>query len=351
MAEMPTDANPPPHACQRRTRTIDGCRQLIALARVREWIFSKIVFAVVGIVLLGDGSMIGQSLAIVIGTMALMAFGFGINEIADESTDLRAGKGSRAAELPEWLGRAFLGLAALTTVGAAIRAKPDSLSVGLALVYLLIAWQYSCTPLRLKERGLWGIVAAALAQWTFPVAMIYACGNRGVPSPAIACFGCLSLALGIRWEGIHQSADLASDHRAGVTTFTASGGNATRLVHWSYIVELAFGVGTWASLWNDSRVPAVAFMLWCAFVPFLTAIRGMPFPEQIMRYDTEPLGPFYFRALPLALFLQAQLGWKTVPAAVAAVTLAVLTKILPRRRDPSMPCGAKAPPRSAERPE
>ena len=92
-------------------------------------------------------------------------------------------------------------------------------------------------------------------------------------------------------------------------------------------------------------------MLWCAFVPFLTAIRGMPFPEQIMRYDTEPLGPFYFRALPLALFLQAQLGWKTVPAAVAAVTLAVLTKILPRRRDPSMPCGAKAPPRSAERPE
>ena len=309
---------------------------------------SKIVFAVVGVVLLGDGMGIGQTLAIVIGTMALMAYGFGVNEIADLSADLRAGKANRADGLPAWLGRLFLLLTALATVGAAYWAKPDWLPVGLALVYLLIAWQYSCTPLRLKERGLWGIVAAALAQWTFPIALIYACGYRGLPPPSLACFSGLCVALGIRWEGIHQSGDLASDRLTGVTTYAVSGGNATGLVHRSYVVELLFGAGTWAFLWNDSKIPAVAFTLWCVLIPFLMSIRETRYRDQIMRYDTEPLGPFYFRALPAALFLQSQLGWATLPAALTATTMAALSKLPTPRPDQAFRALLKAVPQRIE---
>lgn len=328
-----TYVNPPTRKHKRFNLKLERLWQLVALARVRDWIFSKIVFAVVGLVLFGNGISIGQALAIVTGTIALLAFGFGINEIADQSTDLAAGKVNRASDLPDWLCRLFLLLTALTTVGSVLWAKPGVLSACFALLYLLIAWQYSCTPLRLKERGIWGIVAAALAQWTFPVAMTYACGQGGTPSPSILCFSGLLLTLGIRWEGIHQGVDLAADRRTGVTTFAATGGDVTRLVHWSYVIELAFNAATWSLLWSDSRVPAVAFILWCVFVPFLMSTRGMRYREQIRRYETEPLGPFYFRALPVALLLQSQFGWKTILAAITATLLAGLTKIPTQRRD------------------
>jgi 4-hydroxybenzoate polyprenyltransferase len=333
MAKPIIYANPPSCEHKRGNLKIARVWQVIALARVRDWIFSKVVFAIVGLVLFGNGLSIVQTLAIVTGTMALLAFGYGINEIADQSTDLGAGKANRASDLPEWLCKVFLVLTALTTVGAVLWAKPSSLSAGLALVYLLIAWQYSCTPLRLKERGLWGIVAAAMAQWTFPIAMTYACGHGGTASPSIVCFSGLCLALGIRWEGIHQSADLAADRLTGVTTFAASGGDATRLVHLAYVVELVFNAGTWALLWNDSRVPAVAFMLWCVFFPFLMSIRGIRYGVQIMRYEMEPLGPFYFRALPVALLLQSQFSWKTIPAVITATILAGLTKLPTQQQD------------------
>lgn len=301
--------------------------QLVALARIRDWIFSKIVFAIVGLALFGTGFGIDQVLAIVAGTMALMAFGYGINELADQATDLGAGKLNRARDLPTSFVQVFLFLTALTTVGAAFLVRPGFLSTGLALVYLLIAWQYSCPPLRLKERGLWGIVAAALAQWTFPIAMTYACGHGEIPFASILCFSGLCLVLGIRWEGIHQSSDLVADRLTGVTTFAASGGDATRLVHWSYLYEFLFNAGTWSLLWDETKIPAVTFLFWCLFCTLLMSIRGLRYGEQIMSYDTEPLGPFYFRALPVAILLQFQFGWKAIPAAIMATMLTALTKI------------------------
>lgn len=316
--------------------------QLLALSRVREWIFSKLSFALVAILLFGRDLQMHEAMAVLATIVALGAFGYGINEMADRPADERAGKKNRARGMAPALLAFYLAATACSTLAAAFIANESFLTVGVALFYLVVAWQYSYGPLRLKERGIWGIVAAALAQWTAPIAIIFSMHATSVTALSAVCFAVLCSALGVRWMGVHQYKDLMADRMAGVRTFVSMGGGVTKLVQLSFVMELVCVAASFVLLWPDNKLPMVALLFWSLTSPYLLPSRFAGLRKTLMTYCQAPLGAFYFRSLPLALCLQAFAGWGPILSAALSTAVARLSLLSTPRRRP-LQSGRSAP--------
>ena len=98
---------------------------MLALARWRDWAQSKPPFLTAVAVLFSDASAL-RVLAIVATVVAGAAFGYGVNEVADRSSDALAGKRNRAAGLAraQWL--SFLVFAGASALGLSSLWAPDA---------------------------------------------------------------------------------------------------------------------------------------------------------------------------------------------------------------------------------
>jgi hypothetical protein len=84
-----------------------------------------------------------------------------------------------------------------------------------------MALAYSVRPIRLKERGVWGLLAAAVAQWSLPLA-VSAAQPGGWLRPLAWLLSALGLAIGLRWMAVHQLPDARGP----------TGGRANLRVEW-----------------------------------------------------------------------------------------------------------------------
>lgn len=309
-----------------------GATQLLVLSRVREWFFSKLSFALVSILLFGGDLQMHEAIAVLATIVALGAFGYGINEMADRPADERAGKKNRARGMAPALLAFYLAATACSTLAAAFVANVSFFTVGMALFYLVVAWQYSYGPMRLKERGIWGIIAAALAQWTAPIAMIFSMHAASVTALSAVCFAVLCSALGVRWMGVHQYKDLMADRMAGVRTFVSMGGGVTKLVQLSFVMELVCITASFALLWTDNKLPLIALLFWSLTSPCLLPSSLSGLRKALMTYSRAPLGAFYFRSLPLALCLQVFTGWGPIVCAALSTAVARLSLLSKSKR-------------------
>jgi 4-hydroxybenzoate polyprenyltransferase len=202
-----------------------------ALIRFDDWWYSKVGTAMgVGlwIVLANHSSFasaVPKLLFAISAVAALGAFGYAVNDIADREIDRKCGKVRPAASLNVRQSLVLVVASLLGGLAACIPLGADAAYV-LGAGYALAAI-YSLPPVRLKERGLVGVLAGGVAQRTIPSALLLALFDAGLFADGVLL--AWSTLVGMRWLLVHQLVDERSDRMADVTTYVTAEG--ARLSH------------------------------------------------------------------------------------------------------------------------
>ena len=106
------------------------------------------------------------------------ALGYVVNDWGDRELDALHGKPNAFASLTN--GQGLMALTGLLLIvglsGLPFVLRPMVLPLWMGWVFFALA--YSLRPLRLKERGAWGLTISSLAQWSLPTLLIFAAFNR-----------------------------------------------------------------------------------------------------------------------------------------------------------------------------
>ncbi len=227
------------------------------------------------------------------------ATGYLLNDFFDRAKDLKAGKrnflvnrgpaviavcftGALLCLLLPWLYLPF------TTISAALMA----LEIGLLLVY-------SLPPIRLKERGLAGIITDALYAHTVPVVLaaytFSLAAQKQIPlSPMALLIGWQTLS-GVRNILLHQHDDLNADAKAGSKNWVASITESSFLSSIKFLIVaetltslMFFGLLAAAQLWFLMCVVLIAtwaIVVWINYKWFneldLSDIRVKHYPNNV----------------------------------------------------------------------
>jgi 4-hydroxybenzoate polyprenyltransferase len=272
----------------------------LRLSRWHDWCTSKLTYIGATIVLLAPPDSSVTVLLALVGTIATWAaFGYGVNEGADRHSDQQAGKTNRAAPLSRASWSLFLLLTAGSSLGLTLLWRADAAAPALVLAGLVLSAGYSLPPLRLKERGILGLVGAASAQWVLPVLAVAAIQPRGWSRPDAWCLAMLGLAIGMRWIAVHQMRDASVDQKAGVQTYASSGGRIGLVILCAFLLELGL-LATTLVVTLPQSIPAIA-ALGFSIPVLLLRPRGDSFRKRLHGYEHAPLREYYFLLLPVTL--------------------------------------------------
>lgn len=165
----------------------------------------------------------------------IAAYGHVLNDWCDIRDDARAGKSNTMQSLKEWQRSLFCGL--LLVGGFAFTAPftnawPPRIAIAFNYLWPTI---YSLPHIRLKERGILGVLCDAAGSHVTPTILAFTIVGLFYEGPlsivvTVAVVGWASV-LGLKGILYHQIGDLANDRTAGVHTF-ASGQDAARLFAW-----------------------------------------------------------------------------------------------------------------------
>ena len=141
------------------------------------------------------------------------AFGHLVNDFSDREADRVAGKRNVLATLSERKARTLVLAAAAVGIALALPYwQQPGVIVSLISAYALAAF-YSLPPLRLKERGAAGLIAATAAQRTLPCLVVFYAMNFWDWTAVALC--ALNTLIGVRHIVVHQILDARDDARAG----------------------------------------------------------------------------------------------------------------------------------------
>jgi 4-hydroxybenzoate polyprenyltransferase len=273
----------------------------LRLSRWHDWCTSKLTYTGAAIALLAPQESSVVVLLAVVGTIAAWAaFGYGINEVADRQCDQQAGKSNRAAGLSRATWSLFLLLTAGSSLGLTLLWRADAAAPALVLAGLVLSAGYSLPPLRLKERGAMGLVAAAVAQWGLPVLAVSAIQPWGSLRPGPWCLALLGLAIGMRWIAVHQMHDTAVDRNAGVQTYASGGGRIWLVIMGAFLSELVL-LATTLVITLPESIPAIVALGLSIILQLLPRPRGDSFRKRLQGYEHAPLREYYFLLLPVTL--------------------------------------------------
>lgn len=193
--------------------------------RFDEWFFSVVPLVlcapVYGMLVLrrAPGADFPQNMLLfALFVSVFLAFGYLINDYSDREEDLRAGKHKAVCSVPAPLTVAALVMLALA--GLFLAAVPASFSptaLALAAATYLLGASYSIPVLRLKERGVWGVVCSSFAQRGTPI--LVAGLLFDLPWVVIFDWVLLSFLNGLRYILVHQMMDRENDEITGTRTF------------------------------------------------------------------------------------------------------------------------------------
>jgi 4-hydroxybenzoate polyprenyltransferase len=205
---------------------------MLGMVRFSNWWTHKIppLLLVVYVELVRRHASLGQSAGalcvLVCCVSCVAAYGHVVNDWSDIADDRRAGKANAMHGVS--VGRRAALCFALVVAGfAALAAFPDAwpARVALGLNYM---WPtlYSMPRVRLKERGLLGVLSDAAGSHITPTLFAFAVVNVFVPAPVdvvvLSAVVLWATALGIKGILYHQMADRANDEIAGVVTFAGA---------------------------------------------------------------------------------------------------------------------------------
>jgi 4-hydroxybenzoate polyprenyltransferase len=210
-------------------------RGLLRLVRAGDWwqfhLLPLLAAAYAAIVLYATppGAALPALLRLLLSIVFIAAYSHVVNDAADAEQDALAGKPSRVGALaPGWrAAAALLPLACGVAVwaGAGLSARTLALLAGIVALQPL----YALRPLRLKERGAWGLAADSLHTHALPT--LY-CFSLFADLAGASPWGAVPLAatawsflVGLRGILYHQRVDEAGDRLAGVSTWVTTHGS------------------------------------------------------------------------------------------------------------------------------
>ncbi len=147
-----------------------------------------------------------------------------INDITDVKDDLAAGKSNRMAGFRPALRILFPAICLfLGFLFFIFFYWPDQLSCFFYLIPWILFSMYSFYPVRLKNRGIWGVFADAGGSHIFTslltVSVMYYAFQKMVDHTWLLLVGIWALLYGMRGILWHQFHDRNNDIRSGITTF------------------------------------------------------------------------------------------------------------------------------------
>ncbi len=269
-----------------------------AFARADNWWFSKIppLLGISYLCILMEGFPAGtafQKLGCYLISIACVAtYGHIVNDAFDVDADLRAHKFNAMSRL-RGSSRALLAISFLLA-GFLPALIADYSGVSLMLLAANYLWPtiYSIPGIRLKERGLSGVVCDAMGSHVTPTLLLLSVfgllqANASTGARAFASAATLwSAALGIKGILHHQILDRESDTGSGTNTFAINMELAT-------ILRFLARFNLWVELPISVALAAIVFR----FCPLVATRAIVPFTNEL----------FYIWWLPMAAALQLAL--------------------------------------------
>jgi 4-hydroxybenzoate polyprenyltransferase len=280
------------------------------IIRWRAWAFCKITFLIACLcyAMLSrpriDLAVVGETGLLFVMFCCYAAFGYAVNSFSDATADAKAGKRNPFSMMSGQQAARSIGVISAITLAAggivsAYYWRADVTTL-VASAYALAAI-YSLAPVRLKERGLLGVFASALAQRTIPAVIVATATETWDRTSLSLCV--LSTMIGIRYILIHQIYDEQADRSSNVRTFgTVHGGEFVRRLIRTVVLpmELIALVTTLAFL--APAFPAIP--LAAGAVLLLNALHPVfneRAPPLFKADDYETLAPLYYFYLPVVL--------------------------------------------------
>jgi len=146
------------------------------------------------------------------------ALGYVVNNFGDRVVDGLQGKNNPFQKLTQSQGLAILAAMAALAFLSGLPFINRSYFLWLWILWAFFALSYSLKPIRLKERGKWGLAISATAQWTLPVMLTFAAFGRFGKADMIV-FVCANTISGATLEIAHQRWDRSRDRETNTKTF------------------------------------------------------------------------------------------------------------------------------------
>jgi 4-hydroxybenzoate polyprenyltransferase len=279
------------------------------LIRWGEWYNSKLPLVALAVMYVTWHESPDPTLALVALGLGLafailyLAFGYLINDLSDWEVDIQAGKQRVAHQL----GRPFARLVAVVLFVLSLAClapywvQPTVILQAVACYGLALA--YSFPPLRLKERGWWGLMSGSLAQRALPALLA-----ATLVAPLIwelGIFALLYLLIGLRWILIHQIEDREHDIATGIHTYVTDHGetsNLRRLQEYVFALEVVCLVILWGLVTKAAPVFAAVGVGYIAYLAYIyRSYRRIGITVSLYSYAYVPLADLYLIIWPLAM--------------------------------------------------
>ncbi len=260
-------------------------RCMASLTRLPEWVSKlQLVFMAALTLLLfetQDVEFVSPLVVLAVYMGFISSYGYALNSYVDRHQDREAGKPETLVFLSDRCIRlAILAFAAVSLVLPFLAADVWVAGVGIATFGLATA--YSIKPLRLKERGILGVIAAAVVQRPMPF-LLFAMAVGLITPLTWYLLGHLTM-LGLSGIVTHQLTDFARDRRVGVKTWAAVVGfprarKAAGVLILLTIASLAVPVPL-LGIRDGMAVTAVVAVL--STVPMVQSFRGLMRKEPLV---------------------------------------------------------------------
>ncbi|RLI76666.1 hypothetical protein DRP04_12450 [Archaeoglobales archaeon] len=197
---------------------------LIKLLRIFEWADKLQLSFISAFILISflpnPECYLVQILILGIYMLFLGSYGYVANSYGDKEQDAKVGKHPEVQFFSDREIKAILILLAILSLSIPLY-FPDLKIRLLGIITFLLVTFYSIRPVRLKERGIWGILTAALTQRPLPFLLFVFLVPVHNPFISYFLIGWLSL-IGIAVILSHQLFDYENDVKAGVETWVTN---------------------------------------------------------------------------------------------------------------------------------
>ncbi|UCC44609.1 MAG: UbiA prenyltransferase family protein [Candidatus Zixiibacteriota bacterium] len=242
---------------------------LLLLSRIREWGVHLLVLVVVSMSCYSVTDERLFSYFYFLGLVSLhygcmLAFCYLLNDRTDRIVDLDQGKKKSSRELSHRQLATILASLLVIGVGAIMYITVSLGIMVLVVLQIIVAIVYSIKPVRLKERGIWGILAAAIIQRVPAFTIFATLISLNVIVYIYICFW-LSL-LGLIFILEHQIEDWYGDQNLSVKTYvvTIDIDAGRRLRRHVYLAFLLYAVlpGLLHLLSREGPLMNTGFVIW-----------------------------------------------------------------------------------------
>jgi len=266
-------------AAKKISHTQRHWREIFRTVRAAEWWEFKLgpilatIYATAFLLRLSIISLWPLLFLVLVALTACAAYVSVINDFTDRADDLASGKTNRLVGKSSSFIATILALCILSGVVVAIYWRRYPLLLFLYFASWAAFTLYSFSPIRLKKRGGWGVLADACGAHLFPtllaVALVYRWTGKPFDAIWFVSVGVWSFSFGIRGILWHQLNDLHYDERINLRTFARTHG-ITWLQRLGNFIIFPIELAAFAvMLWRTRCVIAITFVGFYSLLNFL----------------------------------------------------------------------------------